>query len=361
MARRSRGTGKATGEEMTDRSAVKPDARRVSLVFLLLLPALLLALGSCDKAAKPTVVLYTSVDEPIVRPILDRFTHKTGIVVKLQTDAEKNKSVGLARRVEAERDDPRADVWWGNEVFHTINLAAEGVLEPYDPPTAKDVPPLFKPAGNLWTGTALRARVIVVNTPMAGVKGLVPHHSITDLTHPALKGKIAMAHPSAGTTSGHIAALYVIWGPDKARQFLHELRGNGVALLGGNSVVAEMVGNGTYWAGLTDNDDVYAAQQNDGNVSAVLPDQDGIGTLTIPTTIALVRGAKHPAEARKLIDFLCSKEVEEDLITRKFAAYTVRGAEGPTGIVPMKVDYGEVAKIMKQASEEAVEILEGRK
>jgi iron(III) transport system substrate-binding protein len=180
-----------------------------------------------------------------------------------------------------------------------------------------------------------------------------------------------MAHPSAGTTSGHVAALYVAWGPDKARQYLRDLRANRVALVGGNSVVAEMVANGTYWAGLTDNDDVYAAQQNDGNVSFVLPDQsslgtplpdqDSLGTLTIPTTIALVRGAKHPAEAKRLIDFLCSQEVEEALIARKFAAYTVRGNEGPNGIVPMKVDYGEVAKVMKQASEEAVEILEGRK
>src|SRR4051794_33684368 len=126
---------------MTDRFAVKTDERRASLIPLLLLALLFPSLTSCDKkqANPPTVVLYTSVDEPVARPILDLFTKRTGIVVQLQTDAEKNKSVGLARRVEAERGDPRADVWWGNEVFHTINLAAGGLLEPYDPPTAKDV------------------------------------------------------------------------------------------------------------------------------------------------------------------------------------------------------------------------------
>ncbi len=348
---------------MSDRRDQTCNPYRGRLVLLLLLAIPFIGLGSCRKqqGGQAVVVLYTSVDEPVVRPLLERFTKRTGIVVRLQTDAEKNKSVGLARRVEAERDDPRADVWWGNEVFHTINLANGGLLEPYDPPTAGDVPPLFKPAGNLWTGNGLRARVIAVNTPQTGVQPLIPKRSITDLTSPKLKGKIAMAHPSAGTTSGHVAALYVLWGPEKARQYLHDLKANGVALLGGNSVVAEMVGNGTYWAGLTDNDDVYAAQQNDGQVNAVLPDQDGLGTLTVPTTVALVRGAKHPADARRLIDFLCSQEVEEELIARKFAAYTVRGSEGPTGIVPMKVDYGEVAKVMKQASEEAVAILEGRK
>jgi iron(III) transport system substrate-binding protein len=321
------------------------------------LAAALLGLGSCkQESAQVTLVLYTSVDEPLARPILDRFTKRTGIAVDLQADAEKNKSVGLARRLEAERDHPRADVWWGNEVFHTINLAAGGLLEPYDPPTAKDVPPLFKDPGGLWTGNALRARVIAV-----GGDGVLPNRSILDLANPRLKHRIAMAHPSAGTTSGHVAALYVLWGPDRARQFFRDLKANGMKLVGGNSVVAEAVGRGTFQAGLTDNDDVAAASREGGKLSLVLPDQDGIGTLTIPTTVALVRGSKHAGEARQLVDFLCSREVEDELIRLQFAAYTVRGGAGASAIVPMKVDYREVAKVLKQASEEAVEILEGRK
>jgi iron(III) transport system substrate-binding protein len=328
-----------------------------------LLSSVVTLLTSCDRSAKTavTLVLYTSVDEPVARPILDKFTKKTGIQVELQTDSEKNKSVGLARRLEAERDNPQADVWWGNEVFHTINLADEGLLDVYDPPTSKDIPALFKDPNGRWTGNGLRARVMGINTTMLTGETLLPNRSILDLTSPRLRGKIAMANPSAGTTSGQIAALYVLWGDEKARKFLHDLHDNGVLLLGGNSVVADMVGNGTVWVGLTDNDDVYAAQRNDAAITLQLPDQLTFGTLTIPTTVGLVKGSKHPAEAKKLVDFLVSAEVEEELIGRKFANYAVRKGEGPSQIVSMQVDYHDVAKVMKRASEEAVEILEGRK
>src|SRR5215203_5848130 len=115
---------------------------------LLLLPAFLPAgcNRSDSKQSAPTLVLYTSVDEPVFKPILAEFEAKTGIKVLVQTDTEATKSAGLAARLEAERDKPRADVWWGNEVFHTIRLAEAGVLAPYASPAAKEVPAKFKDA-----------------------------------------------------------------------------------------------------------------------------------------------------------------------------------------------------------------------
>src|SRR4051794_34987883 len=86
------------------------------------------------------LTLYTSVDEPVARPIVREFQKNTGIEVRLVTDAEATKSIGLAERVRAEKSNPQADVFWGNEPFHTINLAGEGLLQPCDTPSAKDVP-----------------------------------------------------------------------------------------------------------------------------------------------------------------------------------------------------------------------------
>src|SRR3982751_5898346 len=90
----------------------------------------LFGLTGCDRrgGAVREVVLYTSVDEPVAPPLLDEFWKRTGIRVALQTDIEANKSAGLVARLEAEKADPKADVWWGNEVFRTINLADAGGL-----------------------------------------------------------------------------------------------------------------------------------------------------------------------------------------------------------------------------------------
>lgn len=341
-----------------------------ALLCLLLCLTVVGLAGGCregdGKAGTAALVVYTSVDEPVARPILKEFTRQTGIEVVIQTDTERNKSAGLATRLEAERDNPQADVWWGNEVFHTINLAEAGLLAPYESPAAADIPPLFKDAGGLWAGTALRARVMALADGgdaerVAAVRNI---RSIEQLTDPKLRGRIAMAHPAAGTTTGHMAALYVLWGEDRARRFLRDLRANEVHLLGGNSVVAEKVGQGTIWAGLTDNDDVDAATAQGGRLRMVLPDQGNaeIGTLTIPCTVALVKGTADADNAKKLIDYLLSPEVERRLIEAKFARYSVRGgqAAGADAVRPMDVKYADVAKVLGQAAHEATDILEGR-
>src|SRR5688572_14647863 len=118
----------------------------------------------CSKSESAPIVLYTSVDQPVAAAIIRGFEKKTGHRVTLVTDAEATKSVGLAERLRAEKANPQADVFWGNEPFHTINLADEGVLAPYRSPSADDIPSKFKDAQDRWASVGLRARVIVHET-----------------------------------------------------------------------------------------------------------------------------------------------------------------------------------------------------
>ena len=171
--------------------------------------------GSGDSGGP--VVLYTSVDEPYARPLIDEFEKQTGIDVKLVTDAEASKSVGLSEKLRAEKDHPQADVWWDNECFLTINLADEGVLAPYDSPSAADIPSQFKDPQRRWAGNVLRVRVLVSLHSAGAMK---PTH-LSDLIRPELKGQIAIARPTAGTTGGHVAALYELWGKSRAAWRVH--------------------------------------------------------------------------------------------------------------------------------------------
>lgn len=300
------------------------------------------------------VVLYTSIDQPIAAPIVREFQKQAGIEVRLVTDTEATKSVGLAERLRAEKANPQADVWWGNEPFHTIILAEEGLLDPYDSPEAKDVPARLKDDKHRWASCGVRVRVMAV----ASISSFMPQ-KLEDLTVPALKNRFVMARPTAGTTGGHVAALYVLWGDERADAFIRKLKDNGVRLVGGNSVVAEEVGRGRFFVGLTDNDDVAAASAEGGKLNAILPDQQGIGTLLVPTTIGLVAGAKHTDEAKRLVDFLLSQQTEQKLIDAKFAFGSVRSGVGPS-VKAMDVDYRAVAKKLPEAVRRATAILEGR-
>jgi iron(III) transport system substrate-binding protein len=327
--------------------------------------AALLPLAGCNRNESPSarVVVYTSVDQPVAEPILREFERKTGIKVDVQTDTEATKSAGLAARLQAEKANPQADVWWGNEVFHTINLAESGVLAAYESASAKDIPQQFKDPQHRWAGYCLRARVLAVSTAAGAPPDVKNVTGLEAMRTPAFRNRIAMARPSAGTTGGHVSALYALWGNEKADAFFRDLRGNGVKLLGGNSVVADQVGQGTVWVGMTDNDDVDAGKKAGGQLEMVLPDQgpQGHGTLTIPCTVGLVAGAKHTDAAKKLIDYLLSAEVERKLIDAKFGRYSVRGGAGGEAVKTMGVDYAAVARGLPRSVERALNILEDRK
>jgi iron(III) transport system substrate-binding protein len=312
----------------------------------------------CDRSSHTTasvkeVVLYTSIDEPVARPILNEFTQRTGIKVLIKTDAEASKTAGLVETIRAEKANPQADVFWNNEPFHTINLAEEGLLAPYESPAARDVAGQFKDPKHRWASDGLRLRMIAVSPRGEKVT------TIEQLADPTLKGRVAMANPAFGTTSGHVAALFVVWGQPRAEQFLRDLKANDIKLLGGNGEVVKQVAVGNIDAGLTDNDDVDSMLREGGTLKGVpARTKDDPGTLALPCTVGLVTGARHEAEAKQLVDYLLSSEVEGKLLQAKFAAAGVRGDRPAVPVI--KVDYLEIARTMPRAVETARKILEGR-
>src|SRR5436190_7462609 len=136
-----------------------------------LLAVLICLVAGCDRSTSvKEVVLYTSVDEPVARPIVAEFTKRTGIAVVIKTDAEASKTAGLAATLRAERANPRADVFWNNEPFHTINLAEEGVLAAYASPAAADIAARFKDDKGRWAASGVRQRVIVLAAGVVGIR-----------------------------------------------------------------------------------------------------------------------------------------------------------------------------------------------
>ncbi|MHB9005487.1 MAG: extracellular solute-binding protein [Limisphaerales bacterium] len=277
--------------------------------------AVALALGlvvGCDRreSGPGRVVLYTSLNEPTARPVIDAFEARTGIRVDLRSDTERDKTIGLVQTLLAERGRPRADVFWNSETAQTIRLKQEGILEAFDPPpaTAARIPAHYRDSENVWFGFAARARVLIVNTNLVRPDEMPT--SIHDLVDPRWRGRAALVRPVTGTTLTHLTALFETLGESAANAFLDGVRDNECALPPGNGRLAQLVGLGQIHFGLTDSSDYRLVRAEGHPVTAVYPDQQGIGTLVIPNTVALIRGGPHPVEARRLIEFLLSDEAE---------------------------------------------------
>jgi iron(III) transport system substrate-binding protein len=307
------------------------------------------------------VIIYTSVDQVYSEPILQKFEDKTGIKVKAAYDIEATKTTGLVNRLIAEKSNPQADVFWNGEFAQTILLKEENVLQPYLSPNAADIPSQYMDTENYWAGFAGRARVLLVNTDMVAADDYPESiYDLLDEQRPA--EKIGIAYPLFGTTATQAAALYAELGPAKAREYYTQLYERGVRVVDGNSVVRDMVVSGQLTMGLTDTDDSCAALEKGAPVAIIFPDQEGLGTLVIPNTAAMIAGAPHPEEAKALLNFLLSHEVAELLIESGWSHIPLRNIDAQSScqldsnVRKMSVDMESIYQQLETTKRELTEI-----
>lgn len=315
------------------------------------LVSLAVLVSACSKEPPATapreVVVYVALDDVFARPLLEEYEREARVKVRAVYDQETAKSTVLSTRLRAEKDRPQADVWWNNEPVLARLLKSEGILEAYESPSANDVPPEYVDPDHRFVSFAARARVIVANTHLVG-EADTPR-SIWDLTHPRWKGRVGIAKPLFGTTLTHAASLFQALGEEKAKEWFRALKANGVRVLAGNGMVRDQVASGELAVGLTDTDDANGAVADGKPVRVVYPDADGIGTLVMPNTIALVKGAPHAEEGRRLIDWVLRPEIEARLAESRSAQMPVRAVKVPDGFVglasvrAMRVDFDQAA------------------
>ncbi len=322
---------------------------------LFLMFFLFLVLVSCgpQREKSQEVVVYTSTDQVFSEPVLREFQRRTGIKVHMVFDTEETKSTGLVNRLIAEKDAPKCDVFWSNDPLRVEILKQKGILAPYRSPEAQEIPAQFKDPEGYWTGFSGRIRVILVNKDLVKPKDYP--HSIFDLLDARWKGTFALANPLFGTTSFHLAALFTVWGDQKAKHFLEGLKQNGLKLASSNGEVARWVALGKVKFGFVDNDDAFSMIKEGYPVAMIIPDQKGMGTLFMPNAVALIRRAPHPETAKKLIDFLLSPVAEKMLARATCRQIPLHpNVASPEGLPRlselklMKVDYAAVARKMEE-------------
>jgi iron(III) transport system substrate-binding protein len=315
-----------------------------------------LALVGCG----PEVVIYSAHDQEFSEPILDEFERQSGVRVLAKYDVESTKTVGLVNAIIQEQNRPRCDVFWNNEILHTLRLKRLGLLDAYVPTIAESIPAGYRSPDGLWYGFAARARVLIVNTV---VLGDVPRDqwpdSIHDLVDPRWKDQVGIARPLFGTTATHAAVLFAELGDDEAREFFRQVHAN-ARVVSGNKQVALDVARGRLAWGITDTDDAMIEVDKKGPVEIIYPDQNEgeLGTLFIPNTLCIIRGGPNEENARRLIDYLLSTEIEDRLAEGPSAQFPViDGAEAKSRAAPdepirwMKADFEAAADQWDTAAE----------
>ena len=275
----------------------------------------------------PTVIIYASQDQIYAEPVLRDFERQTAIRVRSVYDSEAVKTVGLAQRLMAERRKPRCDVFWGNEELRTRQLAAEGIFR----------------ETNGWAAFGYRSRRLAM--PVTATNLPVPK-SLLDLTNEIYRGRIVLAHPLFGTTATHFMALRLHWGERNWFNWCRALAANKPFVVDGNSVVVQFLRRGEAAIGLTDSDDIAAANREGANLIGLPMNSE---TLLIPSTVAVIRHCPHPEPAQRLFEYLQRQEVVERLVAAQaLEGASVQDVNAPT----LRPDWEALLRDIEPATEQ---------
>lgn len=265
------------------------------------------AFGAAAPAAiAQTLNAYSIWPENWARPMFEEFEKATGIKVNF---VRFSSGEALARVI-AEKNNPRVDVLFGGPIETFAAGIAEGVFEPYKSPTYAKLAARFRHADGQWMAIADDPLVFMTNNKFLKENNLAPPASWDDLAAPAYRNMLQMADArTSGTAVTRIFSILEVNGRDEAKAFAYmkKLRPN-IQLYtksGGGGTLP--VGLGQAGGGIFFIVDALDTKAKGYDVSISFP-KEGIGTAA--EGIALIKGAKNPDAAKKLIDWATSPAMQ---------------------------------------------------
>ncbi|MDR1951899.1 MAG: ABC transporter substrate-binding protein [Elusimicrobiota bacterium] len=271
--------------------------------------------SSSSKAGK--LVIYSPNTEDLVDNIIGAFEKETGIKVEIISTGTGE----IFKRVEAEKNNPNADVLWGGSwAIYASNL---DLLEEYVSENDKDLPKQYQNTTKKITTYCLDGSVLLVNKNLIGD---ITIEGYRDLLNPKLKGKIAMGDPSNSSSAfAHLTNMLLAVGGNYTnpagwnfvKALLIQVNGK---ILNSSSAVHKGVAGGEYTVGIT-YEDPSAAYVRDGAPVEIVYMKEGVVFL-YPGS-AIVKGAKNLENAKKFLDFITSKKAQ-DIIGTQLTVRPVR-------------------------------------
>jgi len=279
-------------------------------------------------SAQQKLFVYTSMKESMVGEIKTAFAKKHP---DIKVDFQSAGAGKLMAKIAAERESGKilADVLWTSEVPDFYQLKKDGLLQPYTPAEIKNVLNPFTDWDGSFTAVRLGTLGIGYNTRL--VKE--PPKTWQDVTKPQFKGAYGIANPAlSGTAFMSVALLAKQLGWD----YFEALRKNGAKMGKGSGQVVDDTASGDLVASLAVDYIALDKVDKGATIALVYPPE----MLVVPSPIAIFKGSPNADAAKKLVDFLLSKEGQ-----------TIIANEGT---LPVRADVQPPAKYKMPPADEAL-------
>ena len=282
-------------------------AMKLAALMLILAGSGLIFAAPAKEGGPGEVVVYSSVDEVNAKKILDAFTADTGIKVNFVF-----LSTGPAlTRIEAEQQNPQADVWMGAPAENHMIAKDKGLSVSYRGGNFSSLQNAFKDPDGNWRSFYMNPMAFAVNTEQLRRINAPKPTSWQDLLNPAYKGLIQMPSPqSSGTAYNMVASLVALWGEEKAYDFMKKLNPSIQTYTSSGTGPSQGVSTGTCAIGIQFTPAFFEAIDKGFPLEVVYPSE---GVWFENPAVSILKGAKNVASAQALVDWLTSAKGQSTL------------------------------------------------
>ena len=279
------------------------------------LPILTALLGtglvfSAQAQAKGRLVVYCSATNILCETTTKAFGDKYDV----KTSFIRNGSGSTFAKVEAEKNNPQADVWFGGTFDPQAQAAELGLLHAYRSPNVDQIVERFqdpaKTKGNYASAIYMGILGFGVNTERLKKLGIneVPK-CWKDLTDPCLKGEIQIADPqSSGTAYTAIATFVQLWNEQQAFDYFKLLHPNISQYTKSGVAPSRNTARGETAIGIGFLHDYALEKQQGAPLELVIPCE---GTGYELGGVSILKGARNLDNAKLFVDWALSKEGQE--------------------------------------------------
>ncbi len=255
--------------------------------------------------AEGELTVYGSCEEEYLAAACEHFQELYGIKVNYQ-----RLSTGeVQAKIEEEKGNPSADVWFGGTTDPYNVLAKEDLLEPYAAQNASHLlSDMYKDPDGKWYGIYKGILGFMVNTDELTRMNLEAPADWQDLLKPEYKGLVWLSnYNTAGTAKLVINTMIQKYGHDEGIQYLVDLDKNIEVYTKSGSGPSKNVGTGECVIGIGFLHDGITQIVDNGyeNVKLVIPSS---GTSFEVGATAIFKGAAHPNAAKLWIEYALSPE-----------------------------------------------------
>ena len=254
-----------------------------------------------------TVTIYSSRNEQLIKPLLDRYTEQTGVKIELVTD----KTGPLMARLQAEGKNTPADMLLTVDAGNLWQAAEQGLLQPIASSVLEaNVPAKYRDPEGRWTGLSLRARTIFYDPSKVSADQLLTY---ADLADPKWKGKLCLRSSKAVYNQSLVASMMENLGEEKTEQIIRGWVANlATDVFSDDTSMLEAIAAGQCEVGVA-NSYYYGRildEKPDFPVKIFWANQETTGTHVNISGAGVITDSDNPDGALKLMEWLSSDEAQ---------------------------------------------------